>query len=469
MTVAPRDHLGSHPTPQTPTGTIAFLWALLVAALLVAALLRPFNSVSGSWGNALVLVHAATTVVVLLVRGGFVPLVILGGFAARLATMTWDLYARSIFILPNAGGDTDMYYARALLALQGQPEQGLYAELLGALFTITGPSRLLGQYLNVLLGISILFLIGKSLEDLNIGHRASRIVLILAAIFPTSVIISSILLREIFPTFFVAGAVFLTIKWYQTGRVLYVVMAVSSIGLGAAFHSGVIGLIPGFVLFFVLADRETGRLRARFASIPLLAVLMFVMYFGVIRFGDDLFFKFQGVETISEVYDTANKRLGDSTYLEGVEVDSFTDFVVFGPIKALYFLVAPLPTDWRGIWDVGAFLLDSSLYFSVAFLFLRRQRHMARNRSLLIALFVALASAALVFGVGVGNAGTAMRHRQKLTPVVLVALALLLDSPRPILGRRTRRVSGSLNTTRPTGSFTPRKATSEQLSIRRTP
>jgi len=41
-----------------------------------------------------------------------------------------------------------------------------------------------------------------------------------------------------------------------------------------------------------------------------------------------------------------------------------------------------------------------------------------------------IASAALIFGIGVGNAGTAMRHRQKLIPLFLVTLAVIVNCSR---------------------------------------
>ena len=66
-------------------------------------------------------------------------------------------------------------------------------------------------------------------------------------------------------------------------------------------------------------------------------------------------------------------------------------------------------------------------------------RSLGKRKSLCIALFLALIGALIVFGVGVSNAGTAMRHRQKLIPVFLILLATTMDTKRRVQETATFR------------------------------
>ena len=79
------------------------------------------------------------------------------GYFLRFITMLIDLYTR--FPLPHSGGDTERFLATATvisdnLYLLGQGIYGgAYSKLLGMLFSLTGPHRVIGQYLNVILGL----------------------------------------------------------------------------------------------------------------------------------------------------------------------------------------------------------------------------------------------------------------------------------------------------------------------------
>ena len=74
--------------------------------------------------------------------------------------------------------------------------------------------------------------------------------------------------------------------------------------------------------------------------------------------------------------------------------------------------------------DIITFLIDSLFYLFVFYYFFKHRKSFKYNNKLIFILFISIAVAAIVYGIGVSNAGTAMRHRQKLTPLFIILLAV---------------------------------------------
>jgi hypothetical protein len=72
-------------------------------------------------------------------------------------------------------------------------------------------------------------------------------------------------------------------------------------------------------------------------------------------------------------------------------------------------------------------MLDGVVYLYFL-LFLIKQRRVIARTPLAIGLTIALLGTIFVFGIGVSNAGTALRHRHKIYPVFLVLIAVIKDA-----------------------------------------
>ena len=346
--------------------------------------------------------------------------------------MFWDLYARNIYSLPNSGADTVMFYRMSVLisnnlSMIGTTNGGMYSNILGITFSLIGPQRMFGQYLNVLLGISTVFMIYKTLENLEINPKVIQIVILIASFFPNSILFSGIFLREIFPTFFVSVSLYFFIKWFKGTRTRNILLAFLFLGLASTFHSGVIGISLGYIFAYLFYKKESNNFK--FSANTILAFILifgiFVLSFTVLN--DFLFGKFTDVENIDDIFRTATPSgAGGSAYLKGLEINNLGQFILFIPIKSLYFLFSPFPWDWRGVFDIFTFLFDSMLYMITIYNVVKHIK-LLRKRPLTISLVLMLLGAVLIFATGVSNTGTAMRHRQKLLPVFLMLLGIIIN------------------------------------------
>ncbi len=418
------------------------IWLSMIFLIILLGLLKiaepEFELVS--WIT--VFIHATFALFVLSTIPMRLRTILIWAFLVRLMFMIWDIYARSIFVLPNSGADALMYYGSSLkisediTLLNLQVRGGIYAKMIGTLFYIIGPQRMVAQYINVLTGLFVIIVIYKILIILEINSKVRQNILLIAAFFPNSLVMSAIFLREIIPTYFVAVSLYFFILWFKKEKLVNILLSFLMLAFAAVFHSGVLGIFVGYAFFFLFYDKKYNKFLFNTQTILTFAILVVIALFAVSQFGNILLVKFKGVEDIEDIYLQANKRLGESAYLKGIQINSPALFLLFGPIKAFYFLTSPLPMNWRGGMDIFTFVFDSSLYFITIWYIWKNWKFIGERNVLIIALIITLVGVAFIFGIGVGNAGTAVRHRQKIIPLMLILLAVMMDEKQRYQERR---------------------------------
>ena len=145
--------------------------------------------------------------------------ILFSAYILRLFAMLWDIYAKSIFVFPGSEGDPEGFFYSAyiiskdLSLLRSNIYGGAYSKILGILFYFTGPQRLLGQYLNILLGLGVIIMIYKILCLLDIHEKIIKLSVCIISFMPNAVIFSGILVRENFVCMFLAISFFYFVKW----------------------------------------------------------------------------------------------------------------------------------------------------------------------------------------------------------------------------------------------------------------
>ena len=365
---------------------MALSWLALIVELIILTIIKPVH------GNLELLTIIMVGINLFFVIIDFrkyhkkLTLILYSGYVARLLAMLWDIYARNIFLFPGSGGDSERFLSTAIrisqnISLLSQEIYGdYYTKFLGIMFYFTGAERMIGQYINVLLGVSIIITLYNILKTLNISEKTINIVIALIAFFPNAIVMSAILLREN----------------------LIIIFALLS-----------------FLFFLnrIAFDRNT-----------LIYLVVFIIFAGFIylNYSDVFLAKFRNIKGIDDLYRELSTGRGGSQYLKDIRVDSPLDLIIYLPIKMLFFLISPFPTDWRGLEDILAFILDSMLYVYMISYAVKNFRW-TDKKPIFLGLTLSLLAFVLIFAIGVSNAGTAMRHRNKILPLLLVYYAMLSD------------------------------------------
>ena len=117
-----------------------------------------------------------------------------------------------------------------------------------------------------------------------------------------------------------------------------------------------------------------------------------------------------------------------SAYLQWIDVSSPIQAIVFAPLRMFYFLYSPIPFDWRGMMDIIAFLLDSTIYIFLSFKIITNNIYYRHDRTLVLFVVISFLAATFLFAFGTIASGTAIRHRAKILSLLLICYGVAMKS-----------------------------------------
>lgn len=333
-----------------------------------------------------------------------------------------------LFPIPNLGADSEFFHYLAESNQENSDPRYVtnYTVFLTYFYSFTNCSRVMAQFINVLFGVGVIIYGQKCLRLFNIEKRLVKIGTLILCFEPNLIIFSGGLLREAWVEFFTTISLFYFFKWYKFGSVNDFIQSIVLLLGGTYMHGGTIGIVFGYFLVLTLYKREedTFKLNAR-SWLAIVAVWGFSMFLS--NYMDVFGNKLDGVDTgnVDEVLISGYKKQydkGGSDYLLWLPVSSMSDAIVFSPFKMFYFLLSPVPWEWRGIQDILAFFIDSIWYLILCW-GIYKSKPNAFN-TLKRGLIMSLLTVVFIFGIGVTNSGTAMRHRAKLLSFIVVTYCI---------------------------------------------
>lgn len=359
-------------------------------------------------------------------------LVIFASFITRVFLLLADLYMTDVFEVPHSGDDTENFYLTGIMIsedlsmLNESVYGGVYSHLLGILFNIYGDDRLFVQYLNILIAITAILIVIRIFRMLEVPHRTQMMLVLVMGFFPHSLIFSGILLRESIISLFVVMSLHCFIRWFREKDRISAFLSVLLVLLAASFHSAIIGILLGYLFGFIFYRHDQKAFRFTLESVvpfSLFALIMtYVLVFPSIVSGLPIFNKVdQVLNNNDNIYEAFTSSRGDTAYLTGLEVNNLLQVVLFAPIKIIYFIASPMPWSVRNMNDLISFFLDGVFYLFSVVVF-ARNIDTIKKRPILGILLLSILAGWLIFGLGISNAGTALRHRFKFFYIVIVAL-----------------------------------------------
>ncbi|MET0794243.1 MAG: hypothetical protein ABW061_22160 [Polyangiaceae bacterium] len=393
-------------------------------------------------------------------------------FALRTGLTLVDSF---VFTLPGAGDGIGWHVGATYMSKDGvvgtfQYLGGtghvFYRYLMSFLYALFVPSALMIKGLNVLFGT----LLVKSTWELSLllggDSKRARTVAWVMTLCPSLMFFSSVLLREVAVTYPLVLSIVFLIRWYQERRSILIVQAVAALIISMTFHSGGVAVLLFGGVWLVgnwFRSIITGQFRNLGRNTLALAIGG-VVVFAVLSSGFALD-KFNGID--SNNIDTltgkqTNFAHGRAAYLEDLHAGSPVDLLWQAPIRIVYFLFAPFP--WMIKDGADAFgLLDSMLFVVLTVYAVRNRRSLLLAPRIVLVLGV-FAALALVFALGVSNYGTALRHRNKMLPLLVAAVISI-----PVERRKEGRGRVPLRPPLMPRRSQPRSATTATLSSRRPP
>jgi len=328
----------------------------------------------------------------------------------------WDFWAQS-------------WAHRGLDVIFSHLETGhdLFKVVMALLYYLVGHSPLMVQVLNAFFGTVVILYVWKLAVVVGADQRAARGAAWIVALFPSAILNSGMLLREVAVTLPLTVGVYHLAAWHRFRRPIDAMAAAAFLLVSMAFHSGAFAVIVALTVWVagswvraVILRRPRLVLRTTAALVLAGAAVVFTARTG---WGMEKFrlIDARDVTSLARVQDYGSK--GRTAYLPNLRADTLGELALQSPLRLTYFLLAPFPWMILGVRDVIG-LADALLFLWLSLRLVRGRSHLRRNPTslMVVALFAAMA---FTFALGVSNYGTAFRHRGKMLPMLVAVAAVV--------------------------------------------
>jgi len=352
-------------------------------------------------------------------------------FLAFFLRLILVVYSEYVSFLPEyLGSDAAMFesygwqYAQnGLLWLIQNFKTGasFYSWIIGLIYSFIGRNPFVIELLNALFGVLIVLNVYK-IALLLYDKRSAYIGSLITAFFPSLIYFSAMILREVPIIYSFTLGLLIFFQWKKLQKAKYLFLSFIFFAISFAFHTGMLVFIIIF-LFLAFKDlfKKSSRKHVRNSSSSFLVLIfMLIVFVVMVKSG-------WGMEKIGSLWDLSLSRLAEiekiaardrTAYLINLQINSVTDLFWQTPVRVLCFLFAPFVWNLHSILDlIGIF--DAILYLILFIIIFRSFRLLFKdemNRNLFLFLF----SGILVFALTVSNYGTALRHRAKFLPLLVI-------------------------------------------------
>ena len=339
----------------------------------------------------------------------------------------------NIDAIMNALSIRDVYaffQPQAIDYMRGNTDVQVYSKIVAYIYIIFGPIMRIPVFYNIIASVLADIFFFKTLVELNIPSRYVKLFTVMFMILPWRNVLSMFMVREAFPTFLVIVSVYFFVRWWRQREGKNFIYAIISSIFSMAFHSGLAALPVVMMLAYILYDPRENKWVFNFKTICKFGIIVLIAGAILIAFGDVILYKFTlAFSSDKGLSEWSNLVINgaESNYLKGFSYTTINDVFLQSPLRMIYFLLSPMPWDWRGVSDLLAFGIDSSVQLLGIWFAFEKMKYVANPYKKIIKVMLCIyILLALVFGAGTFDAGTAMRHRAKFTSILLLIDAMCI-------------------------------------------
>ena len=315
----------------------------------------------------------------------------------------------------------------------------IYWYILGVFYFITTDSLFLGSALSALGWLASAFILLRIMRILSFKMSNQWRVMLIYALIPTSLMYTSVTLREPFQLLFVNLALYAALKiYFHRSNAHWLVLFLAVVGMGA-MHGAL--LVSGIFIIvgtlFLLTSRN--RKGVSFTKVVLVTPIVilclfygFSLFTSLTSYGDRLD---DGLSVAVQVYQEGTLSDGyesRANYRTDIEINGLGGLILSLPTFLFQYLFEPMPWKIGSMVDVIA-LLENMLRFwliwnALKYLvgsYLNKPMFVAHNyfgyERCILFIFLSYLIMETLWSLGTSNWGTASRHHLPSLGLLLVA------------------------------------------------
>ena len=313
----------------------------------------------------------------------------------------------------------------------------IYTYILGLFYFITTDSLFLGSALSALGWLASAFILLLIMRILSFDSSNQWRVMLIYALIPSSLMYTSVTLREPFQLLFSNLALYAALKIYFHRSIAHwLVLFLAAVGMGVlhgALLASAIFIIAGTLFLLTTRNRKGLSFTKLVLVSPILILCLFYgfsLFLSISGYGDGVEDGFSvAVQTYQEGTMALEQR---ASYRTDIEINGLGGLILSLPSFLFQYLFEPMPWKISSIVDVVV-LLENMLRFwliwnALKYLvgsYLNKPMFVARNyfgnARFIFFIFLSYLVMETLWSLGTSNWGTASRHHVPSLGLLLVA------------------------------------------------
>jgi len=358
------------------------------------------------------------------------------GFFLRLSNALVNGFLGGSF---GAGEDAHGFHMSAVehskdLVFDGFVTGWIYSYILGVFYFLTTDSLFLGSALSVLGWLVSAFILVRIMRILSFDMSSQWKVMFIYSFLPSSIMYTSITLREPFQLLFVNLAIYAALKIYNHRPAIHWLVLFGSVACMGALHGALLasGVFMIIGTLFILRSKN-GKDTSIVKVFLITPVMIFFLYYSFLLFTSISYNMDSGLATVVQSYqETLITYGGRALYRTEIEINGLGSFILLMPYFLFQYLFEPMLWHMSSLVDVVA-LLENVLRFwlilnALKYLLgtLRRKPKFVAsklfwNRKFIFFIFLSFLIMESIWSLGTTNWGTSIRHHLPSLGLILLA------------------------------------------------
>ena len=348
------------------------------------------------------------------------------GLLLHIAVAIWNS-----FFGPSFGADIDAagFHAGAVAYSKGlnfvlYPTE-FYTYALGIIYRWVADSLLLGSLLSCAAWSASAVVLLKMMRLLSLSAYSQFQAMLIYALLPSAILITSVTLREAYQLLALNLAVYSALRIYMHQSRAHWTVLLFAVALMGLLHYGllVVGIliacIAGVLSFF--KGRNRGALIRFTFFLVLSTVAIYITLFLLLNV---VLNESNGLAAVIQSRQDSWQQISRAYYSIGVKITSDSDILLFIPVALFHYFFQPMPWHITTIADLGLFFENILRAFLLWKVLLNLYQLPSQRRAPVLVVFACYLIAETLWAVGTINWGTAARHHvPSLGLLVLAAYA----------------------------------------------
>jgi len=328
--------------------------------------------------------------------------------------------------LPGAEYDAITFHEIALLVSKSWDNINLnigwiYATILGVIYKYTFDTLFMGCVVSVFAWFISAIILKKTLNDLNFIDFNVKTILFFYAFLPSSLIFTSITLREPFQLLLYNLMIFFLVNIFYNNKKKYIPLLLLALVALAMLHKIFLFLAIFIILLLILLILNKFNYKYKISFCIIFFLIFYFFYENIYSF----FLTKLPIDKMS-IYQIMQGHINNMTISRAsynndiIIINNFYDIILYSIRSLINYFLQPFPSNHQNIFDTFLFIENLLRLFFIIFIFVNICKFTNINYTYFIILFVIYFLTEFLWALGTNNWGSAVRHHLPVSGILLL-------------------------------------------------